>query len=122
MPEVVLFRDAEGRVPVLDWLAELPDRARDLCWLRLELLAEWGHHLRRPHAEHLGSGVYELRLKHRGVNHRLFYFFHGREIVVLTHGMKKQQARVPPDEIMRVLRCRAAFERDPGRHTFRRVR
>ena len=48
-----------------------------------------GHELRRPAADFLRDGVYELRPSYQGVNYRILYFFAGRDIVVVSHGLKK---------------------------------
>jgi phage-related protein len=114
---VVLYRDDDGAVAVIEWLDSLPTRARDKCTVRIERLAELGHRVRRPEADYLGNGIYELRAKHMGVNLRMLYFFHGRAVAVLSHGFAKQQARVPAAEIAIALRRKSAFESDPTRHT-----
>ena len=114
---VVLYRDADGTVPLLDWFQALESKARAKCWVRLERLAELGHELRRPEADFLQDGIYELRAKHSGVNYRMLYFFHGRSIVVITHGFSKQRAQVPRREIALAIRRRSAFEEDPETHT-----
>jgi len=46
----------------------------------------------------------------------MLYFFHGREAVVLSHGIVKQKAAVPPREIERAVARKLAFQRDPRRH------
>ncbi len=63
--------------PFLDWFDGLPPKAQDKCRVRIERLRELGHELRRPEADYLRDGIYELRVKHQGVNYRLLYFFHG---------------------------------------------
>jgi hypothetical protein len=35
--------------------------------------------LRRPHADYLEDGIYELRWRNGTVQYRILYFFHGRE-------------------------------------------
>ena len=77
MPDVVFYRQEDGSVPLLDWLQRLPPNARVQCIAKVELLRARGHELRRPHAEYLRDGIYELRAKARGVNYRMLYFFHG---------------------------------------------
>jgi hypothetical protein len=47
----------------------------------------------------------------------MLYFFHGRQAVVISHGITKQEAAVPPIEIERARRRKQAFEPDPPRHT-----
>jgi phage-related protein len=84
---------------------------------RLGLLADQGHQLRRPAADYLRDGIYELRAKAGRIQYRMLYFFHGRAAVVISHGITKQQAAVPPIEIERALRRKQTFEADPPRHT-----
>jgi phage-related protein len=113
---VVLFREDDGSAPLLDWLDSLSERARDKCTERIERLRELGHLLRRPEADYLRDGIYELRVKDQRVNYRILYFFHGREAVVLSHGVVKQAAIVSPREIERAIRRMRAYQRDPVRH------
>src|SRR5262245_38367015 len=63
------------------------------------LLAEQGHGLRRPAADYLRDGIYELRAKAGRVQYRMLYFFDGRQAVVISHGIIKREAAVPPIEI-----------------------
>ena len=114
---VVFFREDDGSSPLLRWLDALPERARDKCTERIERLREHGHVLRRPEADYLREGIHELRVKDERINYRILYFFHGREAVVLSHGIIKQAAVVPPREIGRAIARKRAFERDPKRHT-----
>jgi phage-related protein len=116
--QVVLFREEDGRVPLVDWLAALPSMARAKCMVRLERLGELGHELRRPEVDYLRDGIYELRTKHGGVNYRMLYFFHGRMAAIISHGITKQQAAVPPKEIEKAVQRKIAFEAHPQRHTF----
>jgi phage-related protein len=73
--------------------------------------------LRRPEADYLRDGIYELRIRFRSTNYRVLYFFYGSQIVVLTHGLTKERA-VPPVEIERALRLRRKFEAAPQIHIF----
>jgi phage-related protein len=114
--QVVLFAALDGSVPFLNWFAELPRKAQDKCRVRLERLAELGHELRRPEADFLRDGIYELRVGLQGINYRMLYFFHGREIVVVSHGLVKERA-VPPKEIELALKNKRAFEANPEIHS-----
>src|SRR5688572_10073285 len=98
--KLVLFRQGDGTVPVLRWLDELPHKARAKCVVRLERLAELGHALRRPEADLLRDGIYELRASFQGVHYRMLYFYHGNVAVVVSHGIVKERS-VPPAEIDR---------------------
>lgn len=117
MPAVILFREVDGTVPFRDWLDVLPLKAQDACIARLQLLKLFGHELRRPHADYLRDGIHELRAKVGGVNYRMLYFFHGQQAVVVSHGVVKQQASVPPFEIERARKRKRMFENDPPSHT-----
>jgi phage-related protein len=117
--KLLFFREADGSVPLRDWLEALrrtDRRAFAKCVERLQRLAAFGHELRRPHADILRDGIYELRARHGGVNYRMLYFFHGGDVVVLAHGLTKE-GKVPSVEIDRAVRRKAAFEEDPGSHT-----
>ena len=117
MPPVIFFRDDDGSVPLLDWLDGLTQKARLACLARIELLEELGHQLRRPHGDYLQDGIYELRVKVVGVNYRVLYFFHGQQAIVLSHGITKQKAAVPPPEIERARLRKKVFEASPQSHT-----
>ncbi len=117
--EVIYFKEADGTTPILDWFDELHADAAVKCLARLARLEELGHEIRRPEADYLEDGIYELRVKHRGVNYRMLYFFHGRTVVIVSHGFSKQQAKVPGREIHAALRRKKDFEANPRTHTFR---
>jgi phage-related protein len=118
--EILFYRDRTGRVPVRDWLQALRWRDRvaySKCVSAIGRLAAEGHELRRPTAAHLRSGLHELRI-HRGRVHlRILYFFHGRNVVVLAHGLTKEDV-VPRADIHRALIRKAAYEEQPQSHTF----
>lgn len=72
--EVLYYQDDNGAVPVLDWLTKLGRRSRKAgakCAARIDVLAELGHELRRPMADYLRDGIYELRIRDGRVNYRL---------------------------------------------------
>jgi len=115
---VVFYREREGNVPVLEWLDTLPAKIQDKCVVKIERLRELGHELRRPEADLLRDGIYELRIGREGMNYRILYFFHGRVAAVLTHGLVKER-EVPVKDIQRALERKRLFERDPQAHTYR---
>lgn len=119
--EVLFYQEADGRSPVVEWLEELREMdtaAYAKCVAVIERLEELGHELRRPTADLLRDGIYELRAKKGHVNYRLLYFFHGRNVAIVAHGLTKEDV-VPPADIERALRRKKAFEADPQRHTYR---
>ena len=115
---VVFYQEETGAVPVLEWLDALPPKAQDKCRVRIERLAELGHELRRPEADYLRDGIYELRVAFHGVNYRILYFSHAKIAAVLAHGLVKERV-VPAREIEEAAQRRQEFERSPERHTYR---
>ncbi len=120
MPEtqIVFFFEENKTIPALDWIRGLNAKAQIKCLARIERLGERGHELRRPEADYLRDGIYELRIGLQGQNYRLLYFFFGDSIAVLSHGLVKEH-RVPPKEIDNAIERKARFESDPTTHTYR---
>ena len=114
---VVFFKEEDGSVPLLDWLDGLEDKAKDKCVVRLERLAELGHELRRPEADFLRDGIYELRTHKGHVQYRMLYFFDGNTAAVVSHGVVKED-RVPSGEIELALNRKAMFLKNRARHTY----
>jgi phage-related protein len=105
---------------VLDWLKELrrsDQRAYETCVAAIERLVEFGHELRRPLADLLRDGIYELRIRKGRVNYRILYFFHGRNLAILGHALTKED-KMPMADIERAIRRRKAFEADPVKHSY----
>jgi phage-related protein len=119
MPQtkVVFYRDTGGSVPVLEWLDALPRAAIVKCRVRLGRLNELGHELRRPEADYLRDGIYELRVRLQRINYRILYFFHRNQAAVVSHGIVKEK-RVPPEEIELAIQRQQAFAKNPSLHTY----
>jgi hypothetical protein len=114
-----LFRDDDGSVPFLEWLEEVEQRNRkayEKCRSYLQRLAHFGHELRRPTADYLRDGVYELRCAYLGVNYRILYGFVGKDIVLISHGITKE-AKVLPREIDLACARLGKFQEDPEKHS-----
>jgi len=123
MPETAIhiFRDDDGSVPFWEWLDELEARNRKVyekCRSYVARLAEFGHELRRPTADVLRDGIYELRLSYLGVNYRILYGFAGKDLVLISHGITKEK-RVPPAEIDKAVQRLNKYTEDPEKHGVR---
>lgn len=144
---VVFYRDDDGTVPVLDWLGGLPLKARLKCLVRIERLRELGYDLRRPEADLLRDGIYELRVSLNHVQYRILYSFHteadadrsegprtvkrgsdkhrpkdsGQPVVRRTIAVLAhglvKEGKVPGEEIDRALARMRKFAAAPERHT-----
>ena len=119
MPEIrtVFFREADGTVPLLEWLEKLGPKAKVKCRLRLERLKQLGHELRRPEADYLRDGIYELRISLQGTQYRMLYFFHENIAAVVSHGLVKER-EVPSQEIEWAIQRKRKFLQAPAAHTF----
>lgn len=121
MPEtpVVFFRAPDGAVPVLEEIERVLKRGElrlaAKYRVKIERLAAEGHELRRPEADYLSDGVYELRVIHRRVHYRVLYFFSERT-AVLSHTIRKE-GRVPRSEIERAVNNLRLYAHAPHEHT-----
>jgi phage-related protein len=113
---IVLFREPRCEPPVEEWLDRLPRKVRAKAIALFRLLEEQGHELRRPVVENLGDDIYELRIIVERQQYRILFFFHGREAVVLTNGLKKE-SKVPEQEIALAKRRQRQYLEDPKAHS-----
>jgi phage-related protein len=123
MPEtqVVFYQETDGEVPVLEWLTQLVKQNRKgyaNCVARIGQLAANGYDLRRPAADYLTDGIYELRAKHIRVQYRILYFFSGQNVAILAHAITKEEEAVPAIDIERALLRKRLFEENPEAHTY----
>jgi phage-related protein len=117
--EVFFFREPkDNSVPLLEWLDGLPAKVQTKCTERIDRLGELGHELRRPEADFLRDGIYELRARYQSVHYRMLYFFAGKAVVVVSHGLTKER-KVPPREIDLVIDRKKKVEANFEQFTFR---
>src|SRR5262245_58248141 len=117
--EVIRYMEDDGTIPLDDWFASFKGSSRAAegkCKNRIVQLGDHGYELEHPYARTLDDGLYALRIKVRKIHYRIFYFFHGQNVVVLTHGCTKEK-EIPPIEIKRALEMKMKFESDPEGHT-----
>ena len=100
---VVHYERRSGKCPIEEFIDGLNKRERAKVLARIDFLEEKGPELRRPYADYLRDGIYELRVRISRVQCRVFYFFCTGTDIVLTHGIKKKVRRVPKTEIDRAV-------------------
>ena len=117
--EVFFFREPkEDSVPLLEWLDGLPTKVKAKCTERIDRLGELGDELRRPEADFLRDGIYELRASYQGMHYRMLYFFAGKAVVVLSHGLTKERD-VPSRDVDRAIERKKKVEANFEQFTFR---
>jgi phage-related protein len=118
MPQttVIFFAEPDGTAPLLSWMDGLPSKVQDKCYVKIERLGEMGYELRRPEADLLRNGIYELRIAYRSIQYRVLYFFH-ENIAVISHGLKKE-SEVPGKDIEMALKRMEMFKLNPQLHTY----
>ena len=85
--QILTYQKENGQVPLLSWFldSEIHDNvSRRKCVAMISLLASYGYDLRRPHADFLEDGIYELRIRTSQKNYRILYSFVGKNVVLLT--------------------------------------
>ena len=119
--QVVFYQDENGNAPVLEWLKAMIKKDRKgyaNCVAKIRQLAITGYELRRPAADYLRNGIYELRAKHIHIQYRILYFFDGQNIAILAHAITKDTDRVPIVDIERAIERKRQFEENPNVHTY----
>ena len=115
--DIVIYKEADGSVPLIEWLKKQTPKVQDKCIALIELLASRGHELRRPYADYLDRGIYELRPTVKHVQYRVLYCFVGRNVVLLTHGLVKTR-EIPARQIDKAIEYREKFVDNPQRHSY----
>jgi phage-related protein len=87
--------DEKGRIPAKEFLLSLTKKERAKISAYVMELKLQGHNLRRPMADYLGEGIYELRPQ----RHRVFYFFFMKNNAVLVHAIRKKTDKIPKEDM-----------------------
>lgn len=96
MWNIDFYKKENGRCPVMDFLNDL-DHKKDIPYIenKMRQLEEHGYNLRRPHADFLEDGIYELRISTINGAFRILYFFFDKNKIILTNGFNKKKGPVP---------------------------
>src|ERR1700722_11133765 len=109
----------KDRVQIWEWLTGLEisePKVFTKCYARLKRLAELGSELRRPESDMLRDGIRELRIGFKGMNYRILYFFYGKNVVCVSHGLTKEDV-IPEDDIQDAIKARKMVMEDPNKYT-----
>lgn len=117
--QLIIYQEANGTAPLIEWLQRQGKKVQNKCQAFIEHLAEHGRDVRRPQADILRDGIYELRPKRQGIQYRILYAFVGEQVVLLTHGFIKEDDKVDPAEINRAIEYKKKYEMNPELHTYK---
>ena len=92
---VYFFVDKDGCRPVKEFIYSLTQKERAKVYAYIGELKKQGNNLRRPMADYLRDGIYELRPK----DNRIFYFFYLGDQAVLVHAIKKHVQKIPDKDL-----------------------
>ena len=106
LENIYYFLDERGANPVKDFIKALPQNERAKIFACIAELKNQGHNLRRPLADYLGQGIYELRPK----ANRIFYFFFLKNSAVLIHAIRKKTDKIPNRDLELCLKRKRAVE------------
>lgn len=91
-----------GKVPLDDYLDNLHNVKYEMKIYRdLQLLEEFGVHLKGSHIDYLEDGIFELRTKFSSNIFRITLFFWHHNNIVLLHGFTKKTQKIPSNEIQK---------------------
>jgi|SRR3989338_99058 len=92
---VYFFVDKDGHKPVKEFIHSLTRKEQAKVYAYIAELKKQGNNLRRPMADYLENGIYELRPK----DNRIFYFFYLRDRAILVHAIKKHVKKVTENDL-----------------------
>lgn len=92
--DIEYYEKPNGRCPTLEYLESLPAEDQVRVIKKIELLAELGLNLRRPHSDTLRDNIRELRVKTHHGQHRILHFIFHRNTAVLLDGLTKKSGPV----------------------------
>jgi len=106
---VIFYKMADGKCPVQDFLDSLPGKiAQKIAWV-LSLLEDLEVVPSTYFKKLAGTEeIWECRIQFVSNAYRIFCFFEGNSVVILTHGFAKKTQKTPQQEIERA----EAYRRD----------
>ena len=106
---VIFYKTTGGKCPVQDFLDSLPGKvAQKVVWV-LSLLEDLEVVPSTYFKKLVGTeDIWECRIQLASNAYRIFCFFEGNSVVILTHGFTKKTQKTPQQEIERA----EAYRRD----------
>ena len=107
--EIEFYESASGDCPTREFLGSL-HKKDELPYIThaIDRLREFGNQLRRPHADYLEDGIYELRIPVKRKQFRLLYFYFYQGTIVISHGLRKE-AKLKTSDIEKAKQNKADY-------------
>ena len=109
---VDFYAEADGKVPLEDFLNSLSPEARAKVLALLQILKAEGPNLPFPYSSQVAGKIRELRTQYGRNKIRILYFADAHRVFVLLHGFIKRSAKLEEPEL-RLAQIR--MERHDGR-------
>lgn len=106
LENIYYFLDERGANPVKEFIKALSQDERAKVFAYIAELKDKGHNLRRPLADYLGQGIYELRPK----ANRIFYFFFLKNSAVFIHAIRKKTDKIHNRDLELCLKRKSEIE------------
>ena len=106
LSNIYYFVDERGCNPVRQFIDSLAIKEQQKVFAYIMELKNQGHNLRRPIADHLGNGIYELRPR----DNRIFYFFFLKDNAVLIHAIRKKTNKIPQEDLRLCIKRKSKVE------------
>lgn len=107
---VYYFIDKDGNKPIKRFIDSLPLKEQAKAYAYIRELKRQGNNLRRPMADYIRDGIYELRPK----ENRIFYFFYLRDSAVLVHAARKKTDKIPENDLRLCIKRKVQAEEEFG--------
>jgi hypothetical protein len=92
--DIEYYEKSNGSCPVFEFIENLLAEDQVRVIRKIELLAELGLDLRRPHTDTLRDNIRELRIRTHHGQHRILHFIFHRNTAVLLDGLTKKSGPV----------------------------
>lgn len=99
---IIFYRTEDGKCPLKDFLDSLPGKAAQKAAWTLSLLEDFDIVPSSYFKKLTGTeDIWECRVQVASDSYRIFCFFDGKSVIVLTHGFVKKTQKTPQREIKR---------------------
>src|SRR5438552_866444 len=97
--QIVLYRDARGQSPVMEFIRTLDKATQQRILSAIEQLRQENQRATFPLVRKIEGKIWEMRIESGPNTYRVFYFFFTGKQIVLAHAFQKKTQKTPQREI-----------------------